>query len=82
MKFSGKIGNGPMNKRLNFGGNSDHDSKTSDMSVGFIDDRSSKMKNHIRITSTFAQNTSLHGQRKTVQRQNVAKSTIKPRDKT
>jgi len=24
MKFSGKVGNGPMNKRLNFGGDPDH----------------------------------------------------------
>jgi len=24
MKFSGKIGNGPMNKQLNFGGDPDH----------------------------------------------------------
>jgi len=24
MKFSGKVDNGPVNKRLNFGGNSDH----------------------------------------------------------
>jgi len=24
MKFSGKVGNGPMNKGLNFGGDSDH----------------------------------------------------------
>ena len=24
MKFSGTVGNGPMNKRLNFGGNPDH----------------------------------------------------------
>jgi len=24
MKFSGKVGNGPMNKWLNFGGDSDH----------------------------------------------------------
>jgi len=24
MKFSGKVGNGPMNKRLNFGGDRDH----------------------------------------------------------
>ena len=26
MKFSGKVGNGPMNKRLNFGGDPDHGS--------------------------------------------------------
>jgi len=26
MKFSGKIANGPMNKRLNFGGHPDHGS--------------------------------------------------------
>ena len=25
MKFSGKVGNGPMNKRLNFGGDPDKD---------------------------------------------------------
>ena len=25
MKFSGKVGNGPMNKRLNFGDDLDHD---------------------------------------------------------
>jgi len=24
MKFSGKVGNGPVNKRLNFGGDPDH----------------------------------------------------------
>jgi len=24
MTFSGKVGNGPMNKRLNFGGDPDH----------------------------------------------------------
>jgi len=24
MKFSGKIGNGPLNKRINFGGDLDH----------------------------------------------------------
>jgi len=24
MKFSGRVGNGPMNKRLNFGGDPDH----------------------------------------------------------
>jgi len=24
MKFSGKVGNGPLNKRLNFGGDADH----------------------------------------------------------
>jgi len=26
MKFSGKVGNGPLNKRLNFGGDPDHGS--------------------------------------------------------
>jgi len=29
MKFSGKVGNGPMNKRLNFGGNPDNHLDTS-----------------------------------------------------
>ena len=28
MKFSGKVGNGPMNKSLNFGGDPDHRSGT------------------------------------------------------
>jgi len=28
MKFSGKVGNGPMNKRLNFGGDLDHNLDT------------------------------------------------------
>jgi len=29
MEFSGKVGNGPMNKRLNFGGDPDHHLDTS-----------------------------------------------------
>jgi len=35
MKFSGKVGNGPMNKLLNFGGNPDHRLDTGIVS-GFV----------------------------------------------
>jgi len=35
MKFSGKVGNGPMNKRLNFGGDPDHSLDTG-IVAGFV----------------------------------------------